>query len=220
MRNVISLLVWFLCVCTLPSFAQEEAYPFENEIKSFQQADKEAMPPKGSILFIGSSSIRLWDDLESRFHDLPIVKRGVGGCELADFVQHYMDKIVFPYDASKIVVYAGENDIANGKSSQSVIERFEQLWNQIREQQGDVPIYFLAIKPSNSRIQLMPAMEEANKGIRAFLKNKKNGTYIDVASVVLNAAGQPDDALFKEDRLHLNDKGYDLWEAIIRPYLE
>jgi len=216
----IAALSVFLFGLAFIAFSQEkERYPFENEIKTYQRADSVSKPPKKGILFIGSSSIRLWNDLKERFPDKPIIQRGVGGCQLSHFVQYYMDKIVYPYKASQIFIYAGDNDIAAGKSAEQVAETFVEFWDLVREKQPKVPIYFLAIKPSNSRAKYIPTVEKANALIKEFLDKQKRGAYIDVASVVLGPDGKPDDRLFREDRLHLNSRGYDLWEQAIRPYL-
>lgn len=202
------------------TYAQHtEKYPFENEIIAFKKADSLNTPAKGGILFIGSSSIRLWDDLEQRFPDKPIIKRGVGGCELSHFPTYYMDAIVYPYDASKIFIYAGENDIAKGKSAEQVFKSFKQLWTLIHTKQPETRIYFLSIKYSNSRVKGFNEVKKANNKIRKFLRKKKNSTYIDVASVTLGADGKPDDTLFKNDKLHLNTLGYDRWQSVLQPYL-
>lgn len=203
------------------TYAQhKEAYPFENEIIAFKEADSLNRPAKGGILFIGSSSIRLWDDLEQRFPNKSIIKRGVGGCELSHFPAYYMDAIVYPYEASKIFIYAGENDINNGKSANQVFESFKQLWRLIRIKQPETPIYFLSIKFSNSRIKGFEEVKKANLKIQKFLNRKKNSTYIDVASPLFGADGKPDDTLFKEDKLHLNAQGYDRWQNVLQSYID
>ncbi|GAA4784327.1 SGNH/GDSL hydrolase family protein [Olivibacter ginsenosidimutans] len=218
LRIKLGLLFLFL---TLGLHAQQkEAYPFENEIIAFKKADSVKMPPKHGILFIGSSSIRVWDDLEQRFPNKPIIKRGVGGCQLADFPAYYMDAIVYPYEADKIFIYAGDNDLASGKTPDEVFESFKKLWRMIRAKQPKTPIYFLSIKYCNSRANLMDAVKKTNTKIAKFLKHQKNGTYIDVATSLLGADGKPDDGLFRPDRLHLNTKGYDHWQRIVQPYLD
>ena len=214
-----TVLIALLFCRALPLFSQEEGYPFENEIIEFREQDRQAMPEPGGTLFIGSSSIRMWDDLEQRFPDVPIVKRGVGGCELSHFVTFYMDSIVYPYKAKQIFVYAGENDIVNGKSAKEVTNSFKTLWKLLQKDNPHVSIYFLAIKPSNSRLQWTDAFMDANKRIAKFLRNKKQGAYIDVATIVLGTDGIPNDDLFLDDKLHLNSQGYDQWEEVLRPYI-
>jgi len=199
---------------------QKEKYPFEDEIAAFKKSDALHMPPKHGILFIGSSSIRKWSDLEQRFPQKPIIKRGVGGCQLAHFPTYYMDAIVYPYMADKIFVYAGDNDLASGKTPEEVLNSFKTLWKMIRKKQPNTSIYFLSIKYCNSRAKLFDAVREANKKVADFLKSKKNGAYIDVASSLLGADGKPDDNLFEADRLHLNSQGYDRWQQVIQSYVD
>ncbi|MGK6352383.1 GDSL-type esterase/lipase family protein [Parapedobacter sp. DT-150] len=209
------------CGCTSMLFSQQADYPFEKEIVAYRDQDRLAMPAPGGILFIGSSSIRMWNDLESRFADAPIIRRGVGGCRLAHFVEFYMDSIVYPYQAQKVFVYAGENDIASGESSaEEVAELFKQLYHQLNANNPDVQIFFMSIKPSNSRLKWLDEMTKANQLIEAFLGDKEHAEYIDMGTVLLDREGKPDDSLFREDKLHLNTAGYDRWEAIIRPYVE
>lgn len=199
---------------------QERDYPFQEEIEAFEIADQAKPPKKGGLLFIGSSSVRLWEDLEARFTEKHIVKRGVGGCELADFVDYYMPHIVFPYQASKLFVYAGENDIVNGKSAKEVAGSFKKLYELIRQEQPAVPIYYISIKPSNSRMPWAAAFEEANQRISQLINGMDNVFFVDVYSLTNGANGLPDDGFFLADRLHLNSKGYDKWEAVLKPLLD
>ncbi|QNL51439.1 hypothetical protein H8S90_07640 [Olivibacter sp. SDN3] len=221
MKKLITICSFFLLGTITFVFAQQkESYPFEKEIIAFKKLDAAKTPEKNGVLFIGSSSIRLWDDLEKRFSDKPIIKRGVGGCELSHFVDHYMDAIVYPYKARQIFVYAGENDIVNGKKPKEVADNFKKLWEMIREKQPDVSIFYLSIKPSSSRTDLQSKFERTNLRIKKFLRGKANGTYIDLASVVEGPDGKPNDNLFESDRLHLNSRGYDRWEVVLRQFVK
>ena len=212
--------VLFIAFATSGQAQTKEKYPFENEIAAFKKSDAVQMPPKHGILFIGSSSIRKWSDLEQRFPEKPIIKRGVGGSQLVYFPAYYMNAIVYPYAADKIFVYAGDNDLAHGQTPDDVLNSFKTLWKMIREKQPKAAIYFLSIKYCNSRAKLFDAVREANDKVADFLKNKKNGEYIDVASSLLGADGKPDDSLFASDRLHLNSQGYDRWQKAIQPYID
>src|ERR1700712_4295861 len=109
-------------------FAQR-GFPFDNEIREFKHQDSLHFPKPNGILFIGSSSIRLWADLEQRFAGKPIIRRGVGGCELSQLVKYYTPYILFPYHPRKIFIYAGENDIAANKTADSVFANFKTLWS-------------------------------------------------------------------------------------------
>jgi len=131
------------CAFTANVFAQQ-GFPFDNEILDFKHQDSLSFPKPNGILFIGSSSIRLWSDLEQRFPDKPIIKRGVGGCQLWQLVDYYTPYILFPYHPRKIFIYAGENDIADGKSATFVADEFTKLWTMIHQQLPQAEIYFMS----------------------------------------------------------------------------
>lgn len=200
-------------------FAQQ-GFPFANEIRAFKHQDSISFPPRDGILFIGSSSIRLWGDLEQRFPGKPIIKRGVGGCELWQLVDYYTPYILFPYHPRKIFIYAGENDIAAGKSGQFVFEEFEKLYEMIRKQLPDAGIYFLSAKMSPSRVKGFGEVAIANNLVKNFLAGKHNSTFIDVNTVIFKpGTSRPDSSLFRGDYLHLNSKGYDKWQQVLEPYV-
>lgn len=212
------LLIVFTCRAHV--FAQS-GFPFDNEIRTFKHQDSLSFPKPGGILFIGSSSIRFWDDLEQRFPKAPIIKRGVGGSELSQLVKYYTPYILFPYHPGKIFIYAGENDIAAGETVDSVLTNFKALWSMIRQNLPNAKIYYLSIKPSPSRIKYLAKFAKANELIRNYLEDKPNSRYIDVATVIYKKETTvPDSSLFKEDYLHLNGKGYDHWQKILKRYVK
>jgi len=198
----------------------QRGFPFYNEIRAFKHQDSLSFPPKNGILFIGSSSIRVWDDLERRFPGKPIIKRGVGGSELSQLVDYYTPYILFPYQPRKIFIYAGENDIAAGKSADFVANELRTLWEMINKQLPNAKIYFMSIKPSPSRAKYFDQVNLTNKLIKNYLADKANSTYIDMGTVLLKAnSNMPDSSLFRGDFLHLNSKGYDKWQKVLEPYL-
>ncbi|MBK0380435.1 GDSL-type esterase/lipase family protein [Mucilaginibacter segetis] len=199
----------------------QQGFPFDNEIQAFKHQDSLNFPPKNGILFIGSSSIRKWTDLEQRFSNEPIIRRGVGGCTIEQVVNYYTPYIMFPYHPRKIFIYAGENDIAAGKTGKFTASEFYKLWTMIRQKLPYVEIYFMAIKPSPSRAEYFTEVKIANALIKDFLKTKKKGHYLDVATPILNpVTHQPDKSLFLEDMLHLNSTGYDKWQKVLQPYVK
>ncbi len=199
----------------------QNGFPFDNEIRDFKRQDSLHMPAPGGILFIGSSSIRLWDDLEQRFAGKPIIKRGVGGSELSQLVQYYTPYILFPYQPSKVFIYAGENDIAAGQPAKAVQTSFIALYKTIRQKLPDADIYFMSVKPSPSRLKYLTEVNLANNLIRGYLAGKPHSRYIDVSTVLLDKKTSfPDSSLFKPDYLHLNSKGYDKWEKVLKKYVD
>jgi hypothetical protein len=213
------LLLLLLAGFSVKTFAQS-GFPFDNEIRAFKHQDSLNLPKPDGILFIGSSSIRKWDDLEQRFAGKNIIKRGVGGCELSQLVKYYTPYILFPYHPAKIFIYAGENDLAAGESPDSVLTNMKALWTMIHTDLPDAKIYFLSIKPAPSRIWIEQKELKANDLIEKYLADKPNSTFIDVSSVIYKPGTiVPDSAIFQGDMLHLNPVGYDRWQKILEPYV-
>lgn len=218
MKKLCTLLVGFLLISQ--AFAQQ-GFPFESEIRAFKHQDSVDFPKPNGILFIGSSSIRKWTDLEQRFPDVNIIRRGVGGCELWQIVDYYTPFIVFPYHPRKIFIYAGENDIAAGRTGKFVSDEFEKLYGMLTQKLPGAEIYFLSIKPSPSRIRYFAEVDMANDLIERFLKNKPKSHFIDVGTVLYEAGTTvPDYTLFEADYLHLSKKGYDKWQKVLQPYIK
>lgn len=214
------LLLILLPLIALKASAQEK-FPFENEIKAFQHQDSVSFPKPDGILFIGSSSIRLWGDLEQRFPGKPIIKRGVGGSEIWQWVQFYAPYVIYPYHPKKIFVYVGENDIAAGKGAQSVYDNFVKLWDMMHDKLPEAEIYFMSIKPSPSRAKYYDEVAKANQMIGDYIKTKPKTKYIDVATPILKKeTGLPDSSLFKADLLHLKPEGYDRWQKALKKYVK
>jgi hypothetical protein len=214
------LFILFLAIAVSNKAHSQQGFPFANEIKAFKHQDSISFPPKDGILFIGSSSIRKWTDLEQRFAGQPIIRRGVGGCELWQVVDYYTPYILFPYHPRKIFIYAGENDIAAGKSSTFVFEEFQKLWEMINRQLPGAKIYFMSIKLSPSRAKYFGESTKANELIKNYLANKPNSAFIDVGSAILkDNSSMPDSSLFQSDYLHLNSKGYDRWQKVLQPFV-
>lgn len=211
-------LVVVLLMCF--GFVKAQNAPFYSEIQQFKQQDSIHFPPKHAILFLGSSSFRKWTDVQDAFPAYPIINRGFGGSTFPDAIR-YLDEIVFPYQPRQVLIYEGDNDLASSDqiTPDSVLNRFEKLFFLIRQKLPNTNIAFVSIKPSPSRQTLMLKMEEANALIKNYLKNKKNAAFIDVFHSMLNENGVPDKSIFLEDELHMNAKGYAIWQKIIQPYL-
>ena len=191
---------------------------WEKDIQKFEAADKANPPKPGAILFIGSSSIEHWKDVAGDFPDKRVLNRGFGGSRIADST-YYAARIIVPYKPSMIVFYAGDNDINDGHSAQQVFDDYVAFVSRVRKDLPKTPIAYISIKPSPSRAALLPVMTEANAKILAYTGAHPHLIYIDVASKMLDAGGQPRAELFVEDRLHMNRAGYDLWRGIIAPFL-
>ena len=217
----IKFFLLFVGIALSTGLHAQQGFPFDNEIRAFKHQDSISFPPKGGILFIGSSSIRKWTDLEQRFAGKPIIRRGVGGSELWQLVDYYTPYILFPYQPHKIFIYAGENDIAAGKSGKFVAEEFQKLWEMIHQKLPGTQVYFMSVKPSPSRAKYFGEVAIANQLIKAYLANKPNSTFIDVSTPIYKAHTTiPDSSLFGPDYLHLNSKGYDKWQQALESYVK
>jgi lysophospholipase L1-like esterase len=187
------------------------------EIRAFEQMDAKNSFPDNAILFVGSSSIRMWDTARF-FPTLKVINRGFGGSKTRE-VNYFFDRIVARYTPGTIAFYAGDNDIAGGYSPETVLEDFKTFYKLCTDKLPKTNIIYISIKPCNQRITFWPSMKKANELIEAYCKSKDNLQYMDMASCLLDKNGIPMDDLFKSDRLHLNDKGYEIWAKKLRAVL-
>lgn len=200
--------------------AQDVKPPFYNDIQSFKKQDSSNFPPKYAILFAGSSSFTKWVDVPDYFPGHTILNRAFGGSSLPDLIR-YANNIIFPYQPKQVIIYCGENDLAASDTitGKIVSERFKQLFQLIRNRMPRVPIAYVSMKPSPSREKLWPEMVQGNLLIKNYLKTKQGTAYIDVYHPMFNKDSTVMKDIFLEDNLHMNAKGYIIWQKIIEPYL-
>jgi len=209
----------FFVIGSFAVHAQQQA-PFYNDIQNFKKKDAEAKPAAHSILFVGSSSFTKWTDVQDYFPGYPIINRGFGGSTLPDVIRYAAD-VIYPYHPKQVVIYCGENDLASSDtvSAATVIERVKTLFGMIRKNLGNVPVLFVSLKPSPSRAKLFPKMMEVNATVKAFLAKQKKAQFADVYSKMLDANGEPMKDIFLSDNLHMNAKGYAIWQKVLAPLL-
>jgi lysophospholipase L1-like esterase len=230
MKYLLYLFTCLLVACNTnskPDTTTAATPPFWKDIQNFKKQDSIHFPPKHAILLIGSSSFTKWTDVQAYFPGYTIINRGFGGSTLLDQIR-YANDIIFPYDPKQIVIYCGENDLASSDSvtGQMVFDRFKELYQLIREK-TKAPIAFISLKPSPSRRHLFPKMDAANQLILEFINIQKSAydstpidiEFIDVHQKMLNGSGQPMPEIFLDDSLHMNAKGYAIWQKEIQPYL-
>lgn len=212
----IFLLTAFFAPIFSAARAENEEGPekWETSIADFEARDAAAPPPKGALLFVGSSSIRKWD-LESSWPDEPLINNGFGGSTLADSI-HYFDRLFTPYTPKAIIIYAGDNDIKKGLNSAGVLRDFETLAALIKGVFPDVPVIYIAIKPSTARWELWPEMKQANDLIAAHCDKDEQLFFADISAPMLKSnEGAPSAKWFVEDGLHLSPFGYREWTSVI-----
>jgi lysophospholipase L1-like esterase len=219
-RGRLVLILATLLFFFLNHASAQDLQKWEETISKFEKADQESPIKKGKyIVFTGSSSIVGWENLEADFPDKRILNRGFGGSQTFE-VLHFADRIITPYKPKQVVIYAGDNDIADGKSPETVLADFEALFNKIRKANKRTFVSFISIKPSPSRKHYMPKIVEANQLVGEFLKTKKRTSYVDIYTPMLLPNGNPKPELFKADSLHMVKAGYDLWREVLRPHLK
>lgn len=196
---------------------QTRILKWEPTIQKFEKADRENPPSEGGILFVGSSSIRLWD-LEKSFPGLDATNRGFGGSHIADSV-HYFDRFVVPHKPNVIAMYAGDNDVAGGKTPCRVLEDFRQFVAKVETSLPGTKVVYIAIKPSIRRWNLVHKMRAANALIAADCAENDLLEYVDIDTPMLGDDGMPRKELFAKDGLHLSPAGYELWNGLVEPHL-
>lgn len=196
------------------------AQGWEPAIRDFEEQDKVHPPKPGCIVFTGSSSIRFWDTLVSDMKPLDVINRGFGGSQFSDLDQ-YATRIVVAYHPRAVVVYEGDNDLAEGstKTPEMVAGDFRKFVQIVHGALPDTWIYILSIKPSNLRLKQWPAMKAANKLMQDYAATQQRVQYIDIATSTFDANGNLPADLFKPDRLHPTAKLYAMWTATIKPIL-
>ncbi len=213
------LKIWGCVLLFLLSPLLSEQNYFEKNIQEFEKNDQKIFPPLDGVLFIGSSSIRLWKSLPDDFPEWKTINRGFGGSQTSD-VLYFIDRIVFPYHPATIFFYCGENDIAGGKKEEIPLKDFQKFVTLVHAKLPQTTIYYLSMKPSPLRWHLWPQMNRANQSIHEYCKkypslNKKNKNknlyFIDIAKPMLNLEKKPKEDIFISDQLHMNEKGYFIW---------
>jgi lysophospholipase L1-like esterase len=216
------LLIVLLTVTTASADPNQPADPdpnrFAPEIKTFAEWDSRNAVPAQGVLFAGSSSIRVWRTHDC-FPELPVINRGFGGSHISD-VLHFAERVVLPYQPRVIVFYAGDNDIAGGKSARRVFDDYRKFARLVHARQPAVRIVFVTIKPSRARWALWPEMKKVNDLVGEFSREDDRLTVADLATPLLDPEGLPASDLFLADQLHLNARGYDVWTRALRPTLQ
>ena len=214
------LIVWFACCWYGQALAQPAIRPFEKEVAAFARQDSLHPPPGKPILLIGSSSFTKWTNVQQYFPGYEILNRGFGGSSLEDVI-YYAPQVLFAYTPRQIIVYCGENDLAASPqpTTKRVLQRFKQLYRLIRNQWPSVPIVYISIKPSPARWQLESSFVEANERIKGYIQKQKNIRFLDVHTAMLTTAGETRPELYIGDRLHMNERGYEIWQNLLFPLL-
>jgi hypothetical protein len=221
-RYLLFILAAFLFSCSPVKKYRNlpEVKSWEKDIQNFEQLDKSEKYPNDAILFAGSSSIKFWISLDKDMAPYHIIQRGYGGAKLSDFVV-YAGRIFDPHQCRAIVLFVA-NDITgsdNDKKPEEVAALFRNVLKTIRKEHPVTPVFWIAITPTASRWKVWPEIQKANALIKETCDKQKNTYFIKTDFAFLNENGLPRDELFRDDKLHLTEKGYALWTEIIKQEL-
>lgn len=212
----------WLLPCLLLGCATATIHPtdakWESVVQSFEAQDRIRPVAPGGVLFIGSSSIRRWESLAADFPNTPVLNRGFGGSHIIDSI-FFADRIVLPYKPETIFLYAGDNDVADGKDAAAVFRDFRLFAKTVHRALPDTKIVFISIKPSIKRWHLASTMQQANNLVRDFAQKDERLAFADIWTPMLNEADRPKKNLFVDDNLHINHEGYQVWKEVILPLL-
>jgi lysophospholipase L1-like esterase len=218
-RRTIVALLFLACLHTaLGDEASHDFARWENEISAYEQKDAVNPPPKGGIVFIGSSTIRLWKTLAQDYPGEPVINRGFGGSEIVDST-HFAPRILFPYEPRKVFLRAGGNDLADGDSVDQVFADFKDFAETVHARLPHAKIYYISWSPSIQRWKLHDKEKALNTLVAGYIADKPYLKYIETYDLPLGADGKPQPKLYIADGLHFDAAGYRLLAARVRPYV-
>ena len=190
---------------------------YEPEVLALERARSISPPPERPVVFYGSSTLRLWDDLAADLGEPNALNLAFGGSTLAACA-HFFDRLVPPVSPASLVVYAGDNDLGDGRRPDDVVQSFLQLAAKVRKDLGVIPFGFISIKPSPAREGIIDRIRLTNDYVRRELERIPGAYLIDIFDPMLGPDGRPRPELFLDDGLHLSRAGYLLWIELLQPY--
>ncbi len=209
-----------ISVLSIPAFA-DDASPhvrWESAIAALEKKDAESPPPKHANLFVGSSSIVMWK-LEESFPDHDVINRGFGGSQTSDST-YFADRIVIPHEPDVVFLYAGDNDIAAGKSPDQVFDDYKAFVAKVHTALPETKIVYIAIKPSIARWKLVDQMRRANALVQEETESNELLAFVDIDPLMLGEDGKPREDFLLGDGLHMTKAGYAVWAEVVKPYLK
>jgi len=206
-------------LCAFVVVADGATNAFEKEIRVFEAGDRTNPPPTQAVLFVGSSSIRLWKTLPEDFSNQRVINRGFGGSQISDAI-HFAERIVLPYEPRAIVMYSGGNDINAGKSAERVFADFQTFVSVVWQKRPETHIAYISIAPNPARWSQIDRVRKANEWIEHYTRTDSRLSFIDVFPKMLGADGKPRPDIFVSDRLHMNANGYAIWKDVAGAHLQ
>lgn len=210
-KIILTTLIFFV---NFISFSQN----YLPEIKAFETKDSLLMPQEGQVLLAGSSTFRLWLAYQQDLKDFPVINRGFGGSQMSD-LNFYFDRIVAKYKPKMILVYEGDNDLNAGENPDAVIREFKEFVQMVKTKMPNTKVAFCAIRPSLARVAILEEQRVVNQAIKKFCKHTKRVYFLDIQKDFYLPNGEMMTDIFVADKLHLNQKGYEIWANATRKFL-
>lgn len=212
------VLILSLSACARVQTVAPARVPFEPEILAFEASDRAAPPPQGGVVFVGSSSFRIWTNVAADFPGVALLNRGFGGSTLPEVIQ-LTPRIVLPYRPHLVLVYGGDNDLNAERTPADVLDDYRTFVKIIRRELPSTRVTFVSIKPSPSRWTIIDKVREANRLVQQDVARDTLQAYVDVFTPMIGANGHARPELFGPDSLHMNRAGYLLWRERLTPYV-
>lgn len=197
----------------------QETIPFAKEVREIvQRNDSLWNASEATIVFTGSSSIRLWKDLEQRFPKHQVLNSGFGGSQTADLLQH-LEKLVLRYQPVKVFIYEGDNDIFAKKRPRKILATTLEIVRRLTSAKPTPEIILISAKPSISRWKFRRKYKRLNKKFLKLAQQLPKVNFVDVWHPMLNGRKVRKD-IFVSDGLHMNAIGYEIWYQVIKEHVE
>ncbi len=208
----------FLVVRRTPAPRPMTSDRFESKVAGFERLDRTNPPPRNPILFVGSSSIEKWPNLQAAFPGQPVLNRGVSSFKLEDLL-HFFDRLILPYRPAVVIVYGGDNDLDAGLSIDATLALYREFLGRVDRAFPGTPVVLLAVKASPKRIRQLDLQVALNSRLAELAQSRPMTEWVDTFAPLVDTAGRPDPKWFLEDQLHLNTQAYALWNQSLRPVL-
>ena len=220
MKQKIIFKLFVLGILLLGSLATNAQDPtrFKNQVDELFNAEYNFSPDKKLVIFTGSSSVRMWKDVQQRFPEYNIINNGFGGSQFSDLIYFY-DELITKRTPEILFIYEGDNDIASDKKPNKILKEAKGLIARIQRDLPQTKVVFISPKPSIARENLKKDYIKLNKKLKKYCEKQENLEFADVWNIMLDENGNVFTDIFIEDGLHMNKKGYDLWAKVIGEFL-
>jgi lysophospholipase L1-like esterase len=184
------------------------------------EAEQQAHPRRGGIVFTGSSSMVGWRSLATDMAPLPVVNHGFGGSTSAQ-LWWYADRAVLPLRPRVVVAYIGDNDLVQPSVTVGNYMKYIRLFRDaVWAADAHTRLVFIANKPSPARWQVWEKFQDANRRLQRMCSRDPRLAYADITPTLLDADGQVRPECFQKDRLHMKPEMYAEWTSVVRPIVE